>query len=125
MKEAGIRKRHHPPPPELLWLLETKCDITGGGRSWGHRMLRAHLMGNSGIRPTLQAVLDVQRAHDPAATQARLERLLPRGNYNEKRAMRIWHIDSALLCWPALVAVCHPLTVLGFSCTVGVAALMR
>ena len=98
-------KRHHPPPAELLWLLESHCDITGGGRSWGHRMLRAHLMANSGIRPTLEAVLAVQRAHDPAASQARLERLIRRGAYTEDRAMRVWHMDSASCLHPAC-AVC-------------------
>ena len=95
MKQGGLSNRHHLAPDELWQLLAEVGDVSGRGRATGHRMLRAQLASELSIRPPLSDVMDVLRENDPAASAARLERLLRRTVYNVDTAMDLWHMDSA------------------------------
>lgn len=76
------------------------AQVSGLGRATGHRVVQAALFSRAGVRAPQRQILEVARRHDPAAMQARQERLLPRREYNVEQPMVVWHIDCE--CSPHL-----------------------
>lgn len=106
LAESGSSYRHHLPDDELLAQLQAVSDIQGQGRADGFRTGQAALMAHAGLRPSRQQVLDVRRAHDPDANEARQERVLRRRPYDVQTAMELWHFDSKRSVLPNILLVC-------------------
>ena len=94
LHEQGDSFRHHLPPEELVRVATEVAHINENGRATGHRGVQAALFDNAGIRAPRADVLEALRMHDPAALQARRERILPRRTYNVTQSMILWHVDG-------------------------------
>jgi hypothetical protein len=94
LKQAGSGFRHHLPDDELLRLVDGVLDLGGQGRATGHRMAQAALMAHEGVRAPRAQLLEVLKAHDPAANVARQECTLRRRAYNITTPMELWYYDS-------------------------------
>ncbi len=116
LRESGSGYRHHLSDDELLAQLHAVSDLEGQSRADGFRTGQAALMAHAGLRPPRQQVLEVRRAHDPAASEARQERLLGRRPYDVQAPMELWHFDSERSPPKNSSAVCRaPLCFLGAS----------
>ena len=94
LRERETSFRHHLPPEELVRIAAEVAHINENGRATGHRGVQAALFDSAGIGASRADVLEALRMHDPAALQARRERILPRRTYNVTQSMMLWHVDG-------------------------------
>ena len=102
-KEAGQTYRHSLPQDQLISVIDQVCHLTENGRAYGYRIAQSALFGRAQLRVTGPDVLNALKAHDPAASAARRERILHRRTYDVVEAMMLWHMDSkSSPCLPTL-----------------------
>ena len=94
VKDAGDSFRHHLPQDQLLRVIDDTCHLESTGRADGYRIIQSALFGKANVRATAADVRHVLQAHDPQASEARRERILPRRTYDVTDGMILWHMDS-------------------------------
>lgn len=80
-----------------MHIIDDTCHLASTGRADGYRIVQSALFGRAGVRAPEADARSALHAHDPQATEARRERIIPRRTYDVTESMVLWHMDSETL----------------------------